>query len=98
MHPGFEVFLEAPCQLFTSDIQSAFMHLSTGRKEVEIAYLNRAHQNIFIDAVLNDEYYARPDHDKRSSSSSQLEPFLIKDLSLRLVIPKYVRREMELTR
>jgi hypothetical protein len=36
-----KVFLDGPSKLYTSDIQTAFMYLCTGRKENEIASLNK---------------------------------------------------------
>lgn len=73
------------------------MHLSTGRKESEIPYLNRAHRNnTLIDASLlnSDGYYARPDN--MTHRKSLLEPFLIKDIYLKLIIPKFVNFKLNL--
>jgi hypothetical protein len=81
--------LEAPSQLFTADIQSAFMHLSSGRKESEVAYLNRARSN--SDPINANGYYTRPDASIASNTKkSLLDPFIIKDIHLKLVIPKMV--------
>jgi hypothetical protein len=80
------VFLEEPSKLFTSDIQSAFMYLSSGRKESEIAYLNRNDRDTAVDTFTG--YYTRPDNDNRKKTL--LNPFIIKDLNLKLIIPKLV--------
>lgn len=96
----FKVFLESPCELYTADIQSAFMHLSTGRKENEIAYLNRAHSSNHLLNTLNgggssEAYYAKPDgqgsNPANRGGKSLLEPFMIKNITLKLIIPKFVR-------
>lgn len=81
-----KVFLEEPCKLFTSDIQSAFMHLSSGRKESEIAYLNRRDKDLNVTDTVNG-YYTRPDADRRKST---INSFYIKDINLKLIIPKLV--------
>lgn len=75
------VFLEGPYRLLTADIQSAFMHLSSGGKENEVAFLNTLE--------LNDDggYYAKLEGSK---SKSILDPIGIKDIHLKLVIPKQV--------
>lgn len=73
------------------------MHLSTGRKENEIAYLNRAHRSNHLLNALNssNSYYARPDDNNGGPSGiankkSLIEPFLIKNIYLKLIIPKFV--------
>ena len=80
------VFLDEPCKLYTADIQSAFMHLSSGRKENEVAYLNRRDKDIVLDTT---GYYARP-NDLSRPRKTILDPIGIKDINLRLVIPKLV--------
>lgn len=75
------VFLEEPYRLLTADIQSAFMHLSSGGKENEISFLNSSGLNV------DDGYYAKPEGFK---SKSVLDPIGIKDIHLKLVIPKQV--------
>ncbi|RNA12572.1 hypothetical protein BpHYR1_009056 [Brachionus plicatilis] len=73
------VFLEGPYRLLTADIQSAFMHLSSGGKENEVAFLNTLNSNE------DGSYYAKLEGSK---SKSILDPIGIKDVYLKLVIPK----------
>ena len=82
-----KVFLDEPCKLYTADIQSAFMHLSSGRKENEVSYLNRRDKDVVLD---NTGYYARP-NDMSRPRKTILDPIGIKDINLTLVIPKLVR-------
>ncbi len=81
------MFLDEPCKLYTSDIQSAFMHLSSGRKESEVTFLNRRDTENAFDYT---GYYARPD-DPASLKKSVLEPIGFKDIDLTLLVPKLVR-------
>ena len=77
------VFIEQPCKLYTSDIQSAFMHLSSGRKESDVEFLNRRDKDFD-----NTGYYARPEETTRKKTL--LDPISIRDLNLTLVVPKGV--------
>lgn len=80
--------MEEPCKLYTSDIQSAFMHLSSGRKESEVSILNRRDKEAVFSYT---GYYARPDDAKKRY---MLEPIGFKDINLTLVIPKQVFKNL----
>lgn len=85
------VFLEQPSKLHTSDIQSAFMHLSSGRKESEVAFLNKSGSQSF---AKNTGYYTKPaDKEKAALSNtkkSTLDPIGLKDFNMLLIVPKTV--------
>jgi len=88
------VFLEKACKLRTSDIQSAYMHLSSGRSESEVAFLNRA--NVPTSFAESTGYaYTRPENYKieqlalgANSKKSTLGAIGIKDMTLELTVPK----------
>ncbi|CAF0718895.1 unnamed protein product [Brachionus calyciflorus] len=77
-----KVFFEGPHKLLTADIQSAFMHLSSGRKENEVAYLNTRETGSVNDI---NGYYAKLDGQK---TRSVLDPIGVKDIFMKLVVPK----------
>ena len=82
------VFLESPSKLLTADIQQAFMHLSSGRKENEVAFLNKRSTKAFSE---NTGYYTRaPNKDSLNSKKTNLDPIGLKEIKLSLVIPKLV--------
>ena len=62
------------------------MHLSSGRKENEVSYLNRRDKDIVLD---NTGYYARPNELARPKRTI-LDPIGIKDINLSLIIPRMV--------
>ena len=82
------VFLEQPCRLYTADIQSAFMHLTSGRKENEVPSLNRKINEPVSKSVgyfvKSNEMSANP------RKRSVLDPIGIKDIRLTLILPKMV--------
>ncbi len=88
------VFLEKACKLRTSDVQSAYMHLSSGRKESEVASLNRVCAPTSF-AVTAGYAYTRPEKSKSEqmalaagSKKSSLGSIGVKDLALALTVPK----------
>lgn len=82
------VFLEHPSKLHTSDIQSAFMHLSSGRKESEISFLNKSNSQAI---AKTNGYYTKPDAGgENSSKKSNLDPIGFKNFQMTLIVPKTV--------
>lgn len=81
------VFLEHPCKLYTSDIQSAYMHLFSGRKESEVPFLNKSTQKTFSK---NNGYYTKPNQrdQQTNAKKTNLNPIGLKDMHLTLTIPK----------
>lgn len=62
------------------------MHLTSGRKESEVSYLNRRDRDLIADNV---GYYARPDK-QAVKKKHVLDPIGIKDINLKLIVPKTV--------
>ena len=81
------VFLEEPSKLYTSDIQSAYMHLSSGRKESEIPFLNKRDKDSLSKIT---GYYTRPSEESKQIKRSILDPIGFKDIKMSLTIPKFV--------
>ena len=82
------VFLEQPCRLYTADIQSAFMHLTSGRKENEVPALNR---KINEPVRHPTGYFMRANETSANSRKrSMLDPIGMKDIRLTLILPKMV--------
>lgn len=85
------VFLNGPSKLHTSDIQSAFMHLSSGRKEGEVVYLNKSGTNSFSKDT---GYYTRASVDGNNSilnaKLSKLESFGLEDFMFSIIVPEKV--------
>ena len=77
------VFLEAPARLYTSDIQSAYMHLSSGGNEADTSLLNKRDQE-----VLGSSYYARPEGAVVRKVSVP-KPIGFRDFALHLIVPMY---------
>lgn len=82
-----KVFLEEPSKLYTSDIQSAYMHLSSGGKENEVPYLNKRDRDSLSKIS---GYYTRPSDQLKQIKRSILDPIGFKDIKLNLVVPKFV--------
>ncbi len=80
------VFLDEPSKLYTSDIQSAYMHLSSGGKENEVPYLNKRDKDSLSKIT---GYYTRPTDQLKQIKRSILDPIGFKNIKLTLVIPKY---------
>ena len=75
--------------MLTADIQSAYMHLSSGRKETEIPSLNKkAYEHLYSKTG----YYAKPDV-ALTKKKYDFDPIGIKSINLKLVIPKTVRNQ-----
>ena len=90
------VFLEEPCKLYTSDIQSAFMHLTSGGRESDVPGLNRrnnesVHSNYHDDIDNYDTYnkYLNPNFGLKKKQT--MEPIALKNFKLSLVVPKQVK-------
>ena len=84
------VFLNGPSNLHTSDIQSAFMHLSSGRKEGEVVYLNKSGTNSFSKDT---GYYTKASSNNdnvRFDKISKLEPFGLENFKFSIVVPEVV--------
>jgi hypothetical protein len=82
------VFLEHPSKLRTADIQSAFMHLSSGRKESEISFLNKSSTQSI---AKNTGYYTKPTANGGSNSKkSNLDPIGFKNFQFTIIVPKVV--------
>lgn len=60
------------------------MHLSSGRKENEVPYLNRKDLDLVTEKT---GYYTRPNN-QSNKKKSILDPIGIKDINLKLVVPK----------
>ena len=63
------------------------MHLSSGRKENEVSYLNRRDKDVVLE---NTGYYARNNESGRPKRAV-LDPIGFKEINLTLIIPKLVR-------
>lgn len=87
------VFLEEPCKLYTSDIQSAFMHLTSGGRETDVPALNRRNneQPEILEDNRNGETYKKYLNPSYGTQKKQaLEPIAFKNFKLTLVVPKKV--------
>ena len=82
-----KVFLEKACKLKTSNIQSAYMHLSSGRKENEIPFLNKNSAHSVVEKT--NAYYTQPNEIEKitNAKKSNLTPIGIKDIHLFLTMP-----------
>ncbi len=91
------VFLEHPCKLYTSDIQSAFMHLTSGGRETDVAGLNRRNNASVTSRHDNDDDDGSGDNYNKylnpgiaTKKKHSLEPIALKNFKLVLVVPKQV--------
>jgi hypothetical protein len=85
------VFLEEPLNLYTSDIQSAYMHLKSNGKERDIATFNRRN----VDLANRDKYTDENNYKKYLKNSNEkgpkaniLDPIAFKNIRLNLIVPK----------
>jgi hypothetical protein len=87
------VFLEEPSNLYTSDIQSGFMHISSGRKENEISQLNKRNQIKKVDALVQRQRRLKDNPTEKTAINRKkvnLDPIGLKEMRLTLIIPKLV--------
>lgn len=90
------VFLEEPYKLYTADIQSAFMHLTSGGREDVVAGFNRRNNeslnNGADDSDKFDNYNKYLNSNLNSKKKPTLEPFALKNFKLMLIVPKQVSK------
>lgn len=78
------VFLEEPCLLYTSDVQTAFIHLAITKNDPR-----------YIPAMNQRYYPSKSINNSRSISNKHkisLETISVKDISISLILPKVIFR------
>lgn len=87
------VFLEDACKLFTSDIQSAYMHLKSGGREREISSFNKRNNDMAWNKdseVLDDADYNKYIKSKALKKKNIFDPIAFKNFRMVLVVTKQV--------
>lgn len=84
------VFLEEALNLYTSDIQSAYMHLKSNGKERDIASFNRRNADLANRDKQDDNSYKKyiRNPNDLGAKANILDPIAFKNIRLNLIVPK----------